>query len=515
MNKRLLFWGLLLGLLSIFTAQAQHPATPQDTTLTDSSEIFWVQNINLDPKADQHNVELRAQNFEADTISNTLDSLVLLQEKLALEAYKAQLAKSDSLSRALESQVLKQISRPVQPQEGQIESTLPVMLLLPVVNQDGVIPRRFFEIRMPEMEKALRSAEAWDAMPQLEAPEFSSAYDLVRFDDWMLHHIAQTMPNLMKRSASDLLSHRVVSRTVGAGNMYVGAGHDASTPSVISTEVAIPALPLETKYWFPAFESTIQFSQNHVSTNWHKGGASNINLFSKQLLKLDYRRDKLNWANELEWRIVMLSTIENTIANYKISEDIARFRSNIGYKAFQNWFYSFDAEVKTQFFSIRSEDKAILYSSLFAPVTFTAGIGMKYQIDKKWENHYGRRFRFNVNLAPLAYDYKWTHSHDIDMKRHGLDPSKPYYSAIGSMMRADMIFNISPLLTWESKFYYNTSYKRVETEWENGLTFSFNRYFSSRILLMLRFDDATPRGNHRFGRLQFNELFTFGFNLKL
>jgi hypothetical protein len=41
----------------------------------------------------------------------------------------------------------------------------------------------------------------------------------------------------------------------------------------------------ERRYWKSNFESAIQFSQNHVSANWHKGGSSNLNVFTRNYLK--------------------------------------------------------------------------------------------------------------------------------------------------------------------------------------------------------------------------------------
>ncbi len=101
------------------------------------------------------------------------------------------------------------------------------------------------------------------------------------------------------------------------------------------------------------------------------------------------------------------------------------------------------------------------------------------------------------------------------MTRHGFKDGKYIYSAIGSMMRANMIWNFTDSFAWESRLYYNTSYKRVETEFENSLIFAFNRYFSTRVNVQLRFDDAVPLSAEYPSRLQTYQMLTIGFDLKI
>ncbi|WP_238296316.1 DUF3078 domain-containing protein [Porphyromonas uenonis] len=56
-------------------------------------------------------------------------------------------------------------------------------------------------------------------------------------------------------------------------------------------------------------------------------------LHSKQLLRLSYERDKVNWLNELEWRIGLNAEIRDSLQGYNISDDLLRLRSNLGIKA--------------------------------------------------------------------------------------------------------------------------------------------------------------------------------------
>lgn len=321
---------------------------------------------------------------------------------------------------------------------------------------------------------------------------------------------------LFRRTASDLLEHRINGQTIG--NKEVKINVLPSTKALENSaraEDGFKQIIPERKYWYPGFESRIHITQNYISPNWHKGGKSNLNLSSKQLLKLDHKTDNSLWANQLDWRLSLYSATNQEKFAYQISEDLLRLNSNFGYKAYKKWFYTVDFETRTQLFANYSENKTQLYSDFLSPLSATLGIGMKYELDWKSEKVYGRRFRLNVNISPIAYDFKWSKRTDIDLGRHGLKPDKRIYSAIGSMLRADMIWNINPTFAWESRLYYNTSYKRIEAETENSLIFTFNQYLSTRLNLTLRYDDAVPILPGMKNRLQMYQLLSFGIDWTL
>lgn len=321
-------------------------------------------------------------------------------------------------------------------------------------------------------------------------------------------------PTLVTRQESDLLAHRIDITTVGSSKPIVAATVDTPFSGVDASD-QLHGVSLGRQYWFPGLESNIQFSQTYISPNWHKGGNSALALHSKQLLRLSYEKDKVNWLNELEWRLGLNAEIRDSLHGYNVSDDLLRLRSNLGIKAFKGWYYSLDVEARTQAFEQRSEDKTVVYSAFASPLTLTAGLGMKWVIDNKSKTHYGRRFRLDLNIAPLAYDFKWSARKDIDMTRHGFEEGKNIYSAIGSMLRANMIWDFTDTFAWESRLYYNTSYKRVETEFENSLVFAFSRYISTRVNVLLRYDDAVPITPENKSRLQIYEMLTIGFDLKI
>lgn len=274
---------------------------------------------------------------------------------------------------------------------------------------------------------------------------------------------------------------------------------------------------IERRYWVPSFESSIQFSQNYISDNWYKGGASNLNLYMRTYLALQYSRNKVVWLNELEDKLSLYNSDPSKGRRYRVSEDLLRLRSNFGLKASKRWSYTIDAEMRTQLFSTFNDSHTIIRSALFSPITTNVGLGMQYRYSTKSKRVYGRKFSFSANIAPLSYTWRTTARTDIDLVRHGLSTSKPSYHRFGSTIRMDMNWDINMDTSWASRVYLNTSYTATEAEWENTINIRISRYLSTRINLHLRFDDAVKplagKGWDKF--IQVNEVLSFGFNYKL
>lgn len=274
---------------------------------------------------------------------------------------------------------------------------------------------------------------------------------------------------------------------------------------------------IERRYWIPKFESSIQFSQNYISDNWYKGGQSNLNLYMRTYIGVNYNKDKITWLAELEDKLSLYSADASTGRRYRVGEDLLRVRSNFGVKASKRWSYTLDTELRTQLFSTYNDNRTLVRSAFLSPLTTNVGLGMRYKLSHKSRKVYGRKVDFAMNIAPLSYTMRVTRRKEIDLKRHGLTVEKPYYHRFGSTLRAQLDLDFNLDLSWSSRLYANTSYSSTEVEWENTLVMRFSRYFSTRINVHLRYDDsATPlegRGWRKF--IQVNELLSFGFNFKL
>jgi DNA polymerase III alpha subunit (gram-positive type) len=122
---------------------------------------------------------------------------------------------------------------------------------------------------------------------------------------------------------------------------------------------------------------------------------------------------------------------------------------------------------------------------------------MDYNVD--WMNH---KLTGSVHLAPAAYNYKYVNRESL-ASRYGIDAGKHHLNDFGSQITVDLLWKFSDNISWKTRLYGYTTYQRAELEWENTLTFKFNRWISSNIFVYPRFDDGATRINdHSYWQLK-------------
>ena len=160
---------------------------------------------------------------------------------------------------------------------------------------------------------------------------------------------------------------------------------------------------------------------------------------------------------------------------------------------------------QTQFaHGYKSNDKMV-YSDFFSPFNLNLSVGMDYSVD--WLNH---RLKGSAHLAPLAFNWKYVGREDL-ATRYGLKEGQHGMTDYGSECIFDLSWQVMENLKWKTRLWAYTTYKRAEIEWENTITFQFNRYISSNIFLYPRFDDGAKRKDDQ-SYWQFKEFMSIGFS---
>lgn len=259
-------------------------------------------------------------------------------------------------------------------------------------------------------------------------------------------------------------------------------------------------------FWTLKGDYYLQFLQNYVSDNWYKGGESNYSMLGSVTMQANYNnKQKVKWDNKLELRLGYQTSKGDTLHKYKTSEDLIRYTGKLGLQATKKWYYTLQVIAQTQFAkTLKSNDKFV-YSDFMSPFKLNLSVGMDYTVD--WFNH---RLKGSTHIAPLAFNWKYVGRSSLST-RYGLEEGQHGTTDYGSEFTVDLTWQFADNIRWKTRLYGYTTYKRAELEWENTITFQFNKYISTNIFLYPRFDDGATR-KEGDSYWQFKEFASVGFS---
>lgn len=273
------------------------------------------------------------------------------------------------------------------------------------------------------------------------------------------------------------------------------------TPDDVPTEILIQ----KPKFWTKKGDGYLQFMQNYVSDNWYKGGESNYSMVGAVTLEANYdNKSKWKWDNKLEMKLGFMHTRTDSVHKFKSNEDLIRFTSKVGLQAAKNWYYTLQLLAYTQFTRGLKANDLNTYSDFMSPFNLNLGIGMDYKVATK-----DNKLTGTVNLSPLAVNYRYVDRLALSTS-YGLEEGRHSLVDFGSQVTADVTWKINDVVTWKSRLYAFTSYKRTEIEWENTFSLRVSKYISANLFLFPRFDDTGVKDDD-LGYLQFKEYSSIGF----
>ena len=260
-------------------------------------------------------------------------------------------------------------------------------------------------------------------------------------------------------------------------------------------------------FWKTSGKFSLQFTQNYFSENWYKGGNNNVTMLSSLLLEANYNDQKrVTWDNKLDLRLGFVTATSDSIHRYLSNNDKIQLNSKLGIKAAKNWFYTVSAEAKTQFLPGHKANDRRTYSKFLAPLDVYVSLGMD------WKPKFKNGNTFSLALLPFSYKMRLIDDNDEDIHRSNNMVGKDFQQDFGSKIEFNSKITIVKDLTWKCRCFYFTSYEYVEAEMENVLSFQFNKYISSEVYTLWRFDDNRSRKYYddTLGFFQFKEYFTLG-----
>lgn len=258
-------------------------------------------------------------------------------------------------------------------------------------------------------------------------------------------------------------------------------------------------------FWTFSGDHNLQFLQNFISENWHKGGESNYAMMASVTLNANYdNKRRLKWDNKLELKLGFQTSRSDTLHKFRTSEDLIRYTGKVGLQAANRWYYTVQLLAYTQFMrGLKSNDKKV-YSDFMSPFNLNIGIGMDYSV-----NTNNKRLTGTVNLSVLSFNFRYVDRKDL-AAANGVVGDHHTLEDFGSQLTTNLTWKISDMVKWQTRLYCFTTYKRALVEWENTVTLNVSRFISANIFFYPRFDDSTARDSD-WNYWQFKEYSSLGF----
>lgn len=268
--------------------------------------------------------------------------------------------------------------------------------------------------------------------------------------------------------------------------------------------IPIDLMITKPNFWKFGGDGYLQFLQNYVSGNWYKGGESNYSMLGSVTLTANYNnKQKVKWDNKLELKLGFQTSKSDTLHNLKTHTDDIRYTGSLGLQATKNWYYSLQLIANTQFMRGYRNNDTRVYSDFLSPLNVELSLGMRYNV-----NWLKGKLTGSVNIAPLAYHYRYVGRDDL-VKSFGIEEGKHYVDDYGSSLNIDLNWKFTDAVSWKTRLYGYTSYKRAELEWENTFSFRFTKYLSTNLYVYPRFDDSRKRDDHH-GYFMYKEFLSIG-----
>ena len=287
------------------------------------------------------------------------------------------------------------------------------------------------------------------------------------------------------------------------------------TPQVELTEIVetMPDLPeaapvqlviQKPNFWKFQGDGYLQFLQNYVSDNWHKGGESNYSAQAAAVLELNYNdRDKVTFENKLEMKLGIQTSPSDTVHKFKTNNDLLRLTSKLGVQAHKHWYYTLQLLAYTQFARGLKANDPKVYSDFTSPLDINLGIGMEYKVEAL-----NKRLKGTLNFLPFAFNFRYVARKNLAAS-YGIRGDHHTLENFASQFTGELKWQILDQLSWKTRLYAITTYEQSKVEWENQFELKINKYISANLFVYPRFDDGNERDEH-MGYFQLQEWSSIG-----
>ncbi|MDE5724651.1 MAG: DUF3078 domain-containing protein [Duncaniella sp.] len=258
------------------------------------------------------------------------------------------------------------------------------------------------------------------------------------------------------------------------------------------------------KHWLKEFNVNLQFSQAYVSPNWYQGGNNSLNALGSIFYKVKLNpafHENLLFENTFQYKLGMMNAPDDELRDYSISEDLFQWNMTAGYKSSRRWYYSLNAQFKTQFLNNFKKGTNELKASFLSPGELNVGLGMTYNyVNPK------KTVTFDASISPLSWNMKTVINKRMDAKT---------VHEIGSSAEGKLSWQICDNIALRSRLFVFSDYDYIQSDFENTLMFTINKFLTTQIYVHMRYDSSAGKvDDTEWRKFMLKEILSFGFTYK-
>ena len=262
-----------------------------------------------------------------------------------------------------------------------------------------------------------------------------------------------------------------------------------------------------TKAW--KFTGTSKISLGSIAlSNWSAGGENALSALFSMDYQYNYLKDNSKWDNRA---IFLYGTNKQGSNDFEKTDDRIDITSMYGYKASEKWFYTFEANFRTQFDQGFEKDDAgvkRVNSEFMAPGYLTVSPGMEYTANEN----------FKINMSPVSSKVTFVQNDSLsNAGAFGVDPGENIRYEFGAYVNLNWKkdfnehFGMEHLVRLYSNYLKNP--QNVDIDWTAKFFVKATKYLSIDFLVQGIYDDDvkfTTETGGEGSRLQLKSLLAVG-----
>ena len=249
----------------------------------------------------------------------------------------------------------------------------------------------------------------------------------------------------------------------------------------------IAAITRRPNFWTLRGEASLKFTQSYFSDNWFQGGDNNYAAMAIVTLEANYdNKQKLQWENKLEAQLGFQTTKGDTVHSFRVTNNLLRFTSKVGYKAFKTWYYTTRFQANTQLYPNYKTNSKRVTTDFASPLYLSLSVGMDYKWNKK-------RFSGSLYIAPVEANARY-----VDRKKlranYNDGPNQATKWTWGPNLVVNYNWRIIDNISWKVRLYAFTNYHYTNIEMENTFSFNINKYLDCTLFVYPKYLDDRKYG---------------------